>query len=125
MHSVALQGSFWICASLRLAMSEGTPPSLIARLFSAEHLFCCPNQPKIQGGTVAVKTFHKRIGHRPFPLPPPLRRFVTHLTCCWLATACAVRQAGRVVATETKVVGMVRRDGKVVGETTRGDYKAG
>ena len=36
-----------------------------------------------------------------------------------------VQQAGGVVLTETKVVGIVRRNGEVVVETTRGDYKAG
>jgi L-2-hydroxyglutarate oxidase LhgO len=35
-----------------------------------------------------------------------------------------VQQAGGVVLTETKVVGVVRRNGEVVVETTRGDYKA-
>jgi (S)-2-hydroxyglutarate dehydrogenase len=36
-----------------------------------------------------------------------------------------VQQAGGVALTGTKVVGIVRRDGGVVVETTHGDYKAG
>ena len=36
-----------------------------------------------------------------------------------------VRQAGGVVLTETKVVGMVRGSGEIVLQTTRGDYRAG